>query len=62
MTQDKRDIDKFIELFDSVGISYDKYLGRANHVVLRHYGGYSGFFTEFEFNPDGSFSDMGAGE
>jgi len=62
MTHDKRDIDKFIELFDSVGISYERYITRTNLIVLKHEGGYPGFFTEFEFNPDGSFSDMGAGE
>ena len=60
MTQ--TDLERFKELFDSVSVVYEQYNDRTGNIILLHYGGYPGFFTEFEFNPDGSFLNIGAGE
>jgi hypothetical protein len=62
MTQIETDLEKFKKLFDSVGVVYDQYTAHNGYSILRHDGGYPGFYTEIEFTPDGEFSEMGAGE
>jgi hypothetical protein len=66
----KTDKERLIELLDSFGItpSANEGLGDlAQHVVTLRAGeggikGYRDFVADFEFNPDGSFKDVGVWE
>lgn len=62
----KTDEQKLIDLFDEWGVVYTYHKDAGAVVIEANDGpknkGYSGFYVEFDFAPDGSFDYLGVWE
>jgi hypothetical protein len=59
------DKEKLVKLLTEFGIPFTDHESSVYIEAGPHpncVGGYSGFFTEFDFNPDGSFKEMAIAE